>query len=105
MDAGLQSHNKYGVKKGTIIYHVTNSIVDATEPVSIQAPYLKSDYPHRLLGPGRHGWPGLGNLNADPQFLDAPHNNYRLRDTSPCLGKASPDSPLRDVGYYQSAPK
>ncbi len=50
-------------------------------------------------------WPGLGNFNADPQFLDATHNNYRLRDTSPCRGQASPDSPLRDLGYYQSAPK
>jgi hypothetical protein len=105
VDAGLQSHNKYGVKKGIIIYNVTNSIVDATEPVSVQAPYLKSDIHIGYCDLVGTTWPGLGNLNADPQFLDAPHNNYRLRDTSACLGKASPDSPMRDVGYYQSAPK
>ena len=105
VDAGIQSHNKYGVKKGTILYNVTSSIVDATEPVSTQAPYLKSDIHIGYSDIVGMAWPGLGNLNADPQFLDAPHNNYRLRDTSPCLGHASPASPLRDVGYYQSAPK
>jgi hypothetical protein len=105
VDAGIQSHNKYGVKKGTIIYHVTSSIVDATEPVSVQAPYLKSDIHISYSDLAGMTWPGLGNVSADPQFLDAPHNNYRLRDTSPCLGQASPASPLRDVGYYQSAPK
>jgi len=104
-DAGLQSHNKYGVKKGTILWNVTNSIVDATEPVSVQAPYLKSDIHISFCDLVGIAWPGLGNLSADPQFLDAPHHDYRLRDTSPCLGRASPDSPMRDVGYYQSAPK
>ena len=103
VDAGIQSHNKYGVKKGTIRYNVTNSIVDATEPVSVQAPYLKSDIHISYSDLVGTAWPGIGNLNADPQFLDAPHNNYRLGDGSPCLGKTSPDSPMRDIGYYQSA--
>ena len=105
VDAGIQSHNKYGVKEGRIFYNVINSIVDATEPVSTQAPYRKSDLRISYSDTVGTAWLGLGNLNADPQFLDAPRNNYRLRDTSPCLGQASPDSPLRDVGYYQSAPK
>ncbi len=104
VDAGLQSHNKYGVKKGTIFFNVTNSIVDATEPVSIQAPYLRSDIRISYSNIVGLAWPGTGNLIADPQFVDPAHHNYRLRGTSPCVGKASPDSLLRDVGYYQSDP-
>jgi hypothetical protein len=105
IDAGIQSHNKYGVKKGTIICNVTNSIVDATQPVSVQAPYLASDIHISYCDLVGAAWPGTGNLNADPQFVDVTHNDLRLRDTSLCLGTASPDSPLRDVGYYQSALK
>jgi hypothetical protein len=104
VDAGIQSHNKYGVKKGTIIYNVTNSIIDATEPVSVQAPYLLSDIHIRYSDIVGIGWPGPGNLAADAQFLDPAHNNYRLADMSPCLDAADPNSPGHDLGYYQSAP-
>jgi hypothetical protein len=103
VDAGLQSHNKYGVKRGTIIYNVTNSIVDATEPVSVQTPYLKSDFHISYCDIVGLVWPGPGNLTADPQFVDPEHGDYRLGDGSPCLGRAGPSSPLRDLGYYQSA--
>jgi hypothetical protein len=105
VDAGIQSHNKYGVKKGRIIYNVTNSIIDATEPVSFQAPYLASDMHLTYCDTVGGDWPGIGNLNLDPQFLDPSHDNYRLAETSPCLDAASPDSPLRDLGYYQSTPE
>jgi len=104
IDAGIQSHNKYGVKKGTIIYNVTNSIVDATQPVSVQAPYLASDIHISYSDIVGADWPGMSNWNADPQFLDPPHNNYRLKKNSPCVNAADPNSLLRDLGYYQSVP-
>jgi hypothetical protein len=31
------------------------------------------------------GWPGLGNLDADPLFVDPLNGDYRLLSTSPCI--------------------
>lgn len=34
---------------------------------------------------GGSGWPGTGNINADPEFVDPDNNNFRLKSTSPCI--------------------
>lgn len=101
-DVAIQSHNKYGVESGTILYNVTNSILDATEPVCVQAPYLESDIRISYCDLVGAEWPGLGNLTADPLFLDPASGDYRLDPNSPCLGVADPDSDLPDLGYCQS---
>jgi hypothetical protein len=103
LDVAIQSHNKYGVETGTIRYNVTNSIIDATEPVYVQAPYRVSDIHISYCDVVGAEWPGVGNLADDPLFVDPAHNDYRLDANSPCLGTASPDSNLPDLGYYQSA--
>jgi len=33
------------------------------------------------------GWPGTGNINADPLFADPCDGNYHLRPYSPCINK------------------
>ncbi|MFH1923361.1 MAG: hypothetical protein ABIP48_26150 [Planctomycetota bacterium] len=33
--------------------------------------------------------PGKGCFSQDPQFVNPTHFDYRLRPTSPCIGKAS----------------
>jgi hypothetical protein len=41
---------------------------------------------------------GPGNINADPQFVNAATNNYRLRPTSPCIDAGTnPNSLLTNV--------
>lgn len=36
------------------------------------------------------GWPGTGNIDADPQFLDQAHGDYSLKSTSPCIDAGDP---------------
>jgi hypothetical protein len=40
------------------------------------------------------GWTGLGNINADPLFLDALNGNYKIRGWSPAVDAAP------DIGVY-----
>ncbi|MCH8822948.1 MAG: right-handed parallel beta-helix repeat-containing protein [Planctomycetes bacterium] len=35
------------------------------------------------------GWPGLGNINANPLFVDPDNDDYRLAATSPCIDAAN----------------
>jgi len=44
------------------------------------------------------GWPGDNNFDADPLFMNALGNNYRLRVNSPAIGQADDGS---DLGAYQ----
>ncbi|MFC1792803.1 lamin tail domain-containing protein [Planctomycetota bacterium] len=104
-DVGIQSHNKYGVTSGTIIYNVTNSIIDATDPVDIQSPYLESDIYINYSDIFGETWPGTGNLNAGPMFVDQANHDYRLSEMSPCINAGDPnadpdpDLTVTDQGY------
>lgn len=71
------------------------------------------------------GWPGAGNLNVNPQFVDAANGNYRLRWGSPAIdagtnsgappfdleGVARPQDGnfdgvrVTDMGAYERAPR
>lgn len=39
------------------------------------------------------GWPGSMNIDADPLFVNATNNNYRLGTNSPCIDKGRSFSP------------
>ncbi|MGD8501618.1 MAG: lamin tail domain-containing protein, partial [Phycisphaerales bacterium] len=106
IDVGIQSHNKYGVTSGTIIYNVTNSVIDASDPVDVQYPYLASDIHIDYSNVFDETWPGTGNLNTDPMFVDQANHNYRLEATSPCIDAGDPntdpdpDLTVTDQGYF-----
>ena len=105
IDVGIQTHNKYGVTSGTILYNVTNSIIDATDPVDVQAPYIESDIHIHYSNVFGELWPGMSNLNTDPMFVDPANHDYRLQVNSPCIDAGDPgadpdpDLSIIDQGY------
>ncbi|TKJ42435.1 hypothetical protein CEE37_01775 [candidate division LCP-89 bacterium B3_LCP] len=52
------------------------------------------------------GWPGIGNISEDPQFVDPVGGDYHLFVSSPCIDTGDPSSPLdpdstrADMGAY-----
>jgi len=39
-------------------------------------------------------WPGVGNFDADPLFLNPAQRDYRLADNSPCIGTGRDDTTI-----------
>jgi hypothetical protein len=110
-DYGIQSHNKYSEKTGSIIWNITNSIIDATDPIDVQAPYLESDIHISYCDVFGEPWPGTGNINVAPSFVDPNTGDYHLKSqaghwnpltrswladiiTSPCIDAGNPASPI-----------
>jgi parallel beta-helix repeat protein len=64
---------------------ITNSIIWAngieTRASSIWATYCD------IAG----GWPGTGNIDGDPLFIDARNGNFNICQQSPCLDAGDPD--------------
>ncbi len=104
IDFGIQSNNKYNVKSGRIYWNVFNSIIDATDPIQADAPYLDGDFHIEYSDIFDEAWPGAGNLHADPLFVDRAGHKYRLSASSPCVNAADPaqtdpDGTRLDMGY------
>jgi len=98
VDVGIQSHNKYGETSGSIIWNVTNCIIDATDPVDFQAPYLESDIHISYSDLFDETWPGTGNISDDPLFVSQSGHNYNLQAESPCVDAGDPGSALDPDG-------
>jgi hypothetical protein len=68
--------------------------------------------PHFSYSDIQSGWPGIGNIDQDPVFVDTVQADYRLLWGSPCIDSGHPDSldpdgTRADMGaffYDQSSP-
>ncbi len=86
-DYGFRNYNKANPGSATGGGHITNSwdniLWNNNVNVSLQnSSTLIADHSD-LQG---SVWPGEGNLDTDPQFLDATQRDYRLASSSPCIG-------------------
>ena len=49
---------------------------------------------------GADRWPGTGNINADPRFLDQANGDFHLTNDSPCIDagdNSEPDLQTTDI--------
>jgi len=103
VDVGIQSHNKYGETSGEIIWNVTNCIIDATDPVDFQAPYLESDIHISYSDLFDETWTGTGNITGDPMFVSRSNHNYNLQAGSPCIDTGDPEGADMGALPYSAA--
>ncbi len=87
-DFGYRLYNKANPASPTGGGHITNSSNNilwgnVVESISLSnASTVVADYSD-IAGTN---WPGIGNISADPLFVNAAAGDYRLQAGSPCLG-------------------
>ena len=66
---------------------IVNSIVWNNSPDQIDSSLINAFYCDI-----KHGWPGIGNINTDPMFVDSINNDFRLQASSPCIDAGIQDT-------------
>ncbi len=132
VDFGIQSHNKRNETRGSILWTIRNCIIDATDPIDVQAPYLESDVTVDHSNLSIESWSGPGNLNTLPAFVDPDNGDYHLQSqaghwdfltrvwsfdetTSPCIDAGCQTDPIGyepfpnggivNMGFYAATPQ
>ena len=85
---------------------ITNTILWGNQsPVGPEI-YVDGESPGITYCDVQGGWPGQGNINADPMFVGPERGDYHLRWHSPCIDAGDPNFPLdpddtrSDIGAF-----
>lgn len=85
---------------------ITNTILWGNQsPVGPEI-YVNGESPRITYCDVQGGWPGQGNINADPMFVGPERGDYHLRWHSPCIDAGDPNFPLdpddtrSDIGAF-----
>ena len=99
-------NDRYGMRVGYIQnLKSLNNIIWGNKEAQI---YIDSDASINLsYSDIEGGWPGAGNIDSDPLFINPQNDDYHLSDESPCKNAGSPlteyndhDGSLNDMGAY-----
>jgi len=96
-------------RSGAASFYVSSCIIWDNIPEQIYSTNIQATYSNI-----QYGWPGIGNIEEYPAFVDTSHNDYRLLWGSPCIDSGNPhpqhndpDGTRADMGafyYDQSMP-
>ncbi len=99
----IQAEDKNGIPTAEIYYDITNSILRA--PDAIRTDYDPSQITVNYTN-ASEVWPGAGNQTADPLFVNAAGNDFRLQAGSPAIDAGDPsfaldpDGTRTDMGFF-----
>ena len=105
---GLWTQNKAGQSNTSAVlrYIVSNSIIEAKIPLNVDAPYPTTNTTptytctHDTDTAGAPVWPGTGNIEAIPLFVNATNRDFRILTGSPCKNTGDPAAPLDADGSF-----
>jgi hypothetical protein len=90
-----------------IDFRITNSVLWGGD--SVQSDFGPTNFTIGYCDVSE-AWPGTGNINADPLFVNAAAHDYHLSSYSPCIDSGSPATPSdpdgspTDMGYFTFLP-
>ena len=100
---------EYGLTSDGAIINFFNNIFwnnsPTVEPVTIDPAFLTGTY-NDISRPGGEFYPGVGNINAEPMFVDVVAEDFNIEWNSPCIDSGDPTTPfdpdgtVNDIGLY-----
>ena len=74
--------------------HLVNSVVYANSEPQLEIDH--SAYYSLIQG----GFPGIGNIDTDPLFVNSGEGDFHLQDSSPCIGSGIDEIEIDGITYF-----